>query len=217
MDARAHAAKYPLPARIIARINDIEKADDVVDIRDILKQMGRWAPSGDFYSYKIDCPWNYEHADGGLDKNCRIFGGTNIYCWAMHGYLAPTTLYSKWKGISRQKAAEILLDERGLLRKPWREKWNELIDVREAAQSRGLGSKTDMVAALHTKLATYPEYVDNEFHPSVRKKWEKVLVAIDRMWERDTTSLTDLEKLFDLSLTALVETARMVADYAEET
>lgn len=184
----------------------VETADEAVDIRDILKAMGGWAPDGPFGSLKIDCPWAGEHADGGRDKNCRIFGSTNIYCWAMHGYITPTKLYARWKGVSRQQAAETLLDERGLLKKKWRTRWQELMDERYQGWDSKLGSQAQMVAALHSKLADSSGYVDREFSKTVRIVWANCLSDLDYLWEQDP-SIERLQQWMHKSYAALIEAA----------
>jgi hypothetical protein len=205
----ADRVKYAPPPKPQKKATLVERADSMVDIRDILKEMHLWAPSGDYYSYKIYCPWHDEHADQN-DKNCRIFGGTNIYCWAMHGYITPSYLYSRWKHMPREKAAEQLLDQRGLLNKPWREKWNDLIDAREDSQHKRLGSKNDFITALHITLARHPEYVTHEFHSDVRARWQLILKALDKIWEDPSVDLEILNEVFNVSLTALTKVAKIV-------
>lgn len=202
-------AKYALPVKKYGPKSLIEKADEAVDIRDIMKQMKLWAPTGTFYSYKINCPFAYEHADGGLDKNCRLFGSTNIFCWAEHGYLTPTRLYARWKHIPQKRAAEILLDERGLLYKGWRNWWNELLILREDRISAQLGSQTDIISALHTVLENYPMYVEREFDTEVRLSWAKVLKALDLLWVHPNTNLDILQQWFNLSLKCLLVSAKI--------
>ncbi len=209
MFSQSDVTKYPLPGKRYRKMTLVDKADEIVDIRDIMSDMGLWAPSGEYYSYKIFCPWHVEHSDQ-LDKNCRIFPPTNIYCWAMHGYITPTYLYSRWKAIPREKAAEILLDERGILNRPWRERWNELIEERET--DRGLGSKEEIIAAFHTALARVPEYDTYEFHPIVRQRWAIVLEYLDRLWEKPGVGLDTLDEFFNVSLTALTRAAKMAAE-----
>lgn len=210
----ADRAKYGLPVKPNGPKSIIEIADEKVDIRDILKQMGIWAPDGDYYSYKIWCPWHEEHPDQ-LDKNCRIFGGTNIYCWAGHGYITPTYLYSRWKGMPRNKAAEELLDQRGLLHKPWYERWNDLARERDEKQQHKLGNKSDFFAALTVALASNPVYVRNEYNPVIRERWQVILKTADHIWEFSTADLDLLNEFFDAALTALLKLATMVDKHGE--
>lgn len=211
MIAEVDRVKYPLPQKKSLTATIIDKADEVVDIRDILKEMGVWVPSGTFHSYKIFCPWHFEHADQ-LDKNCRLFGSTNIYCWAMHGRINPTQLYARWKGMSRKRAAKILLEERGLLNKPWRAWWNELIVLREDRQHKNLGSQMDAVSALHLRLEHNQEYLEHEFDVSVRAAWNDVLLALDRLWELPDANFEYLAVWIDRSLTKIENAVTLCSD-----
>lgn len=207
----ADRAKYPLPAKPPKPMTLIDKADAIVDIRDIMRQMKLYAPEGTFYSYKINCPWAEEHDDSGLDKNCRLFGSTNIYCWAMHGYITPTYLYSRWKHVPREKAAETLLDERGLLNKPWRQRWNDLVDYREEKRHTRLGNKQDVVAALHAALRNDETYIEYEFSAPVRQKWAQVLKAMDSVWEFNI-GFDALNDFYGIALQALKHSATLAGE-----
>lgn len=199
----ADAARYAPPKAAERPRTLVDWANEVADIRDVLRDMGLYAPSGTFYSYKIDCPWNYEHADGGRDKNCRLFGGTNIYCWAAHGYITPSYLYSRWKGVTIQDAAKELLDQLGLLKKNWRETWNELVEVRDAKEHVGLGQQSYAIDALHAALKTDKKYLEQEFEEPVRLAWVVVLAALDSIWERPDADSDTLSEWFDRSLRKL--------------
>ena len=181
----------------------VDRADEAVDIREIMKDMDLWAPDGEFYSYKISCPWSGEHPDGGIDKNCRIYGGTNIFCFAMHGRITPTTLYARWKGVSRDDAARELLDQRGLLSKNWREKWTDLMAEKEQEQ----GSPEELVSALNKELDNDLIYKLEEFSDPVREVWKKILDDLDLMWYHADLNL--LTSWFSASLHKLREAARL--------
>lgn len=201
-------AKYALPSKVNGKLTVVERADEEVDIRDVMKQMGVWAPTGSIGSYKIYCPWHEEHADP-HDKNCRIYGTNNIYCFAMHGRITTSFLYSRWKGIPRLRAAEILLEERGLLHKSWREWWNELVILREDKYNKRLGSQTDVISSLHVLLEQHEVYVTHEFNYVVREAWQKVLEVLDKLWEYPQTDLAVLQQWYDKSLTRLLNAAHL--------
>lgn len=177
----------------------IDKADELVDIRDIYTDMGYSAPSGEYSSWKIFCPFGDEHADGGMDKNCRLYPTTNnIYCWDSHGYLTSTRLYSRWKGIPRKKAAQILLEERGLLKRyNYREHWNELVDYREAQKEQSTGSEAYAVQALQMALNTDPRYGAVEFSAPVREAWTVVLEVLDVLCSREQLTIDQIQRWLD--------------------
>ena len=209
-------AKYPLPVTPSRGTSVIDRADEAVDIREILRQMKVWAPEGDYYSYKIWCPFHDEHSDQ-LDKNCRIYPPDHLYCWAMHGYMGSSYLYARWKGMSTEQAAIDLLDERGLLQRPWRERWNELIDKREYENQTTtyLGNKNDITAALSTSLSMNSQYVRNQYHPLIRARWKIILAVLDELWKKEPT-IDDMHDFFDTSLTALSKLAKMVEEQTHE-
>jgi hypothetical protein len=198
------AARYGINnARPVRQGNTwIEKADEVVNILDILEAMGCDVPRGEYNSWKMFCPFKDEHADGGLDKNFRVYPPTNVNCFAMHGYMTPTLLYKHWKNMSRERAALILLEERGLLKnRNYRERWNELVDFREnERQTRAdLGNQADLIDALTSHLRLTPNYKLVEFHPVVREAWRVVLTALDVLWSRPEVDLDKLQVWFERS------------------
>lgn len=181
----------------------IERADAAVNIIEVYNSMGFSAPYGSYGSYKVDCPFYNEHSDGGLDKNCRIYPPTHIFCFGDHGVLKPSFLYSRWKAISVKRAAVILLEERGLLKpRNYREQWNELIEARERAREANvsLGEPSYVIDALQTALYGNLTYQKVEYAPGVREAWRIVLGALDVLWASPDTDLAKLERWYEKSL-----------------
>jgi hypothetical protein len=181
----------------------IERCDELISIIDVLEQMGCDVPRGEYSSWKMHCPFGYEHPDGGIDKNFRAYPPSNVNCFAMHGFLTPSSLYARWKGLSRERSAKILLEEAGLLKyQNYREKWNELADEREAAReaNTALGSTADLVKALQQALHRNLNYKAAEFSPGVREAWRVVLTALDVLWSRSDTDRAKLQVWFERSL-----------------
>lgn len=214
MITEADRSKYALPPKAAGKQTIVDRADEEVDIRDIMRAMGLWAPSGGFSSWKIYCPFHEEHADQ-MDKNCRVYGTNNIYCFAMHGRLTPTLLYSRWKGMSRTRAAEVLLEERGLLHKSWRSWWNELLIMREDKMNSRLGAQNDAVAALHKRLELHVVYLNHEFDAPVRAAWQTALKALDLLWEHPETTFDVLAVWADKSLTKILTSAKLCEETNE--
>lgn len=198
------AARYGLtPQTGIKGTGMIERCDEAINILDVLEQMNVDVPRGEYSSWKTHCPFGYEHADGGLDKNFRVYPPTNVNCFAMHGFLTPSSLYARWKGMGRERAAKTLLEEAGLLRyKNYREKWNELAEERDAAREANvaLGSSADLIKALQLALSRNVNYKAVEFAPEVRLAWRVVLSALDVLWSRPSTDRAKLELWFERSL-----------------
>lgn len=192
----------------------IERADEVVNIIDILEQMGCDVPRGEYNSWKMFCPFREEHPDGGLDKNFRVYPPTNVNCFAMHGHMKPTQLYSRWKNVSRERSALLLLEERGLLRpRFYRDRWNDIVNFREEQREtkQHLGSQTYLVDALTKALQTNPNYKGVEFTPAVREAWRVVLTALDVLWSREDTDGQKLKQWFDRSLTYITNASMEAA------
>lgn len=181
----------------------VERSDQAVNIIEIYREMGGQAPEGSYRSYKIHCPFNYEHGDGGLDKNCRIYPPSHIYCFASHGIMKPTYLYSRWKGIQLKQAAAELLEQRGLLKpKFYTERWQELMEQRQTLQT-SLGTTAEAVAVLQADIATNEQYKSVEFSKPVREAWTIILAALEVLWSRPQTDLNALRRWHGNSLNKL--------------
>lgn len=211
----ADLAKYAPDRTRTHKPTLIDKANEVVDIRDIYNEMqsGSLAPSGEYSSWKIWCPFGYEHADGGLDKNCRLYPPTHIYCWASHGVIRPTYLYARWKGMPQKKAAEELLKARGFLtERNFRAWWNELVDERDQKQHSRLGAQTFAIQALQQALATDSLYQQEEYSEPVRSAWVLVLAKLDLLWQKPETDAIILNQWLTRS-TARIKAAAQEASH----
>lgn len=158
----------------------IDKANEAVDIREIYNKLpGMYAPWGEYASWKVNCPFNYEHADGGMDKNCRIYGGQHLFCFAMHGIITPVYLWARLNAMPSKRAAEELLEQRGLLRNlNYWEKWEQLT----TAPQHSSGSQNYAITALRKELQTDNEYAEHEYDESVRQAWVYALSTLDQLW-----------------------------------
>lgn len=133
----------------------------------------------DTKSWKTYCPFANEHPDGGIDKNFRVFVGTNsAYCWTMHGYMTPCSIMAIFWGTSRLKAAKKLADMNGLGKRPWRELFAEL-----AAESELYIAPSGeyVIEALKMYLNTKPEYVENKYDPNTVKLVSAILNTLETL------------------------------------
>lgn len=184
----------------------VNLANEKINIVEIYNAMGHAAPQGMYGSFKIHCPFNYEHGDGGLDKNCRIYPPSHIYCFAMHGLLKPVYLYAKWKDLQYTRAAVILLEERGLLKSSnYKDRWEELLNERAKSNTNSLGDQADVIAALQTEIAQDERYMAVEFADPVREAWKLILRALDVLWSRPESDITAIYRWYDNSLKKLKE------------
>lgn len=197
----ADAAKYALPSKPAKALTLVDKANELVSIREIYTQMtGSYVPDGQMFSWKIHCPFEFEHSDGGLDKNTRIYDSNTIYCFGMHGVIRPVYLYARWKGIPTKLAAEELLKERGLLeKKGYRARWNDLMELREEKFHQRLGEQSYAIDALQKSLENDRMYVENEYAEDVRSAWVISLAKLDVLWSRPETTAASLTAWLHIS------------------
>lgn len=116
-------------------MNFIEESDKRVAIAPML---GFSAGDSNFWgSMKAHCPFGYLHADGGADKNFRIYFAANTaYCFEEALYLTPSILYSRLHDVSRLAAAKILCDKHGI-KPPTISALMKEIDAQESGEDLG--------------------------------------------------------------------------------
>lgn len=188
-------AKYALPPKPVRAETIVDRANQLIDIRDVYNnESGFFAPTGEYFSWKIYCPFAYEHADGGIDKNTRMYPPTHIYCWAQHGKITPVFLHARRNGLTQKAAAEELLHKAGLLKpKNFRERWQEILSERGDKVNVRLGSQSYAIDALQKRLALDSDYADHEFDDAVRQSWNYVLETLDAIWDNPESDLTLLQ------------------------
>lgn len=99
-------------------------------------------------SWKGWCPFGWEHSDGGLDRNWRVYPQTNTsYCFDTHGAMGPVKLVMMKREVPAKKAAYIILDKYGLSKpRYYKERWEEL--TKERAESTSLSAEYAVAALL---------------------------------------------------------------------
>lgn len=181
----------------------IVRADTEVPIAEVLAECGIIVPSEIVGSWKTRCPFAYEHADGGLDKNCRTYSSNHMFCFASHGTLRPTQIAARHRRMRRLEVAEALLNERGLLRpRTAKELW-AAADERSRETHDTLGKHADAVLALQRSLA---DVELDELDPNVQVVWHEVLRALDAVMANPDSGLDDLRTWLAESRVRLSET-----------
>lgn len=166
------------------RLNaEVERAN-TVPIQTVLQDVFHlYVPSDLFRSWKTTCPFSYEHPDGGLEKNMRIYASNTAYCFGAHGVLTPVRMLQLQVNVSAVKAARMLSDRYGLARsEPYWKRMEKLV-LEQATKRQQAGSPTYAVAALQTALGRVPGYRDREFDPVVTKAMEAELERLDEVLE----------------------------------
>lgn len=159
---------------------DIDRAN-AVPIQSVLQDLfGIFVPSGLDRSWKTYCPFYFEHPDGGVERNMRVYGSNSGYCFAMHGFLTPVRIVQLRSEVGARRAAQILSDTYGLALKkePYWVRMNQLI-LDQAVKVREAGSPTHAVAALQAALERLEGYADRQFDPDVIEALEAELEALD--------------------------------------
>lgn len=130
-------------------------------------------------SWKISCPFAFEHADGGMDKNCRVYGTGNLYCFAQHGQLTPVRIFQMKYDLSYRDAAMAVLEAYNLARpRPYWERFKDLLEAR-TGPSRGLGELQSVVDALHLATSQHPLYAERQYSPEFMAAMNHELRRLD--------------------------------------
>lgn len=141
-------------------------------------------------SWKINCPYQHEHPDGGVDKNCRFYWESDrAYCFADHGVLDFVALRAMQWGIAPMAAARRIVEahEESSARKPWWERAGQARTRLLHADQPPPMSTQHAQAALIEALRAREGYVEAQYRPDVRKALQDVLEALDPSWDFDQT------------------------------
>lgn len=123
--------------------NTIELANGRMTIGEAFRRCGHSMPEA--FGPKLDCPWAYLHADGGVGRSLRLYSDNNSsYCFACSERLDPVGVYRKTYDISVRAAAERILEETGY-RPPTPERvWEEALAYHPAPDTQALAQALDM-------------------------------------------------------------------------
>lgn len=122
----------------------------------------------DAYGWKVKCPLAWEHKDGGVDRQFRVYSDTNSgHCFAIHGLFTPVRLWRIRTGSPTLKdAARDLLRTYGVqIRQPTYQE--RFAAIREESQMSLMVSPDGMLEALQVFLGRIPEYGTRQFDPDV--------------------------------------------------
>jgi hypothetical protein len=160
---------------------EVDRANSV-PIQSVLKDLfGVYVPEGLDRSWKTHCPFYFEHPDGGLEKNLRVYGSNSAYCFAMHGFLTPVRLVQLRSETGPKRAAQILAERYGLVKKePYWVRMSQLISD-QSTKLRDSGSPTHAVAALQSALEHVEGYDRRQFDPDVTQAMEAALEGLDEV------------------------------------
>lgn len=160
---------------------EVERANSV-PIQSVLQDVfNLYVPSDLYRSWKTSCPFSYEHPDGGIEKNMRIYASNSAYCFAAHGVLTPVRMMQVHYGVSQSRAARMLADRYGLVKsEPYWKRMERLV-LEQATRMQEAGSPAHAVAALQTALGRVPGYTHKQFDPEVTTAMEAELERLDEV------------------------------------
>jgi len=167
----------------IPRANDPVVIANRIPIHRILRDLWQSdVPMGlGHRSWKTYCPLGWEHPDGGVDKGFRVYEQTNnAYCFVMHGSMTPVRLAQMCWGGKPRNVARKLMEQYGLGRRYWKERYEEILQEYESRDS-ATQSAAYLVEALHTALSNIPGYIQIQYKPGVVSEMENELLGLDSL------------------------------------
>lgn len=158
---------------------EIDQAN-TVPIQDVLKDLfGIYVPAGLDRSWKTTCPFYFEHPDGGVERNMRVYSSNSAYCFAMHGFMTPVRMVQLRSEIGSRRAAQALAERYGLAKKePYWVRMQQLV-LDQSVKVQEAGSPTHAVAALQAALGQIESYGLRQFDPDVTQAMEIELEKLD--------------------------------------
>jgi len=163
---------------------EVDRAN-AVPIQSVLRDLfGLFIPAGLERSWKTACPFAFEHPDGGVERNMRIYASNSAYCFAMHGFLTPVRIVQIRSEVGQARAAKILADRYGLAkREPYWVRMTQLVRD-HSTQIQSAGSPTHAAAALQSALSRVESYASRQFDPDVTQAMEEELEKLDDVLRR---------------------------------
>lgn len=151
-----------------------------VPIQSVLRDLfGLHVPFDLDRSWKTNCPFAFEHPDGGIDKNFRVYPSNSAYCFAMHGGLNPVRIVMIQRDLPAKKAAQHLADRYGLIgQEPYWKKMQRLVLESENERAGG-GSPQHAVEAMQSALARLEGFTARQYDEDVLAVIEDRLEKLD--------------------------------------
>lgn len=144
----------------------IQKAKTEIRIEDVLQKYYDIDVPYEAVSWKVRCPYAYEHADGGLDKQFRVYSDSNTgWCFEMHGRVDNLSLYrDQHPYLNYFDAAKSLLEDFDIdfHRKSYREVYEDIV-----SEKRVDLRYQDIVDAMKLYVSAFPQYVEHEYDGEV--------------------------------------------------
>lgn len=160
---------------------EIDRAN-AVPIQSVLSDLfGIYVPTGLDRSWKTTCAFSFEHPDGGVERNMRVYGSNSAFCFAMHGFLTPVRLIQIRSEVGAKRAAAILSERYGLVKRvPYWERMRQLV-LDKSVKVQDSGSPTHAVAALQAALGRLESYQVRQFDQDVMQAMEDELERLDEV------------------------------------
>lgn len=157
---------------------DVQKANRLVRLTDVLSQFGVYVPDSSGRSVKARCPYaDMYHLDNEAGKSMRVYADTNTgNCFMGCGTLTPVSVYASLKELSYRVAAKELLDQAGYKPKSFKELWEESLNPTEEVD------KTSYRDALmeYCYCITPLKWGSLQYESSVSETMTKLLDILDR-------------------------------------
>jgi hypothetical protein len=88
------------------------RVDTQVSVVGLLRQLGVNVPDIEYGSVKVYCPFGILHPDHGITRAMRVYPESNTaFCFSDCGHFTPTKLAAQAWDLSREDAADRLMDQ----------------------------------------------------------------------------------------------------------
>lgn len=149
----------------------IHEANSRMTMAAALQEAG--ADAYDGFTGKIFCPFGgIFHADGGREKAMRNYGD-HAYCFAGCGAFTPVSLLALSKDISREDAAEFILERTGFVEPTWQARLQAVSDYHESID---LDVMADVLREECRRLA--PDWEKRQYDPTVSAIFTRCLALL---------------------------------------
>lgn len=180
----------------------VAKANEEVRIEDLLNDhWGIFVPR-DAQSWKAYCPLGYEHRDGGLEKNFRVYSESNsCNCFALHGFMSPVMLWRTRVGGSFKDAALSLLTEYEIEFRTlsYQERFETLQEVSEEKKI----DPEPLVQALKIFLRSHPNYDVRQYDEDVLRVVNLLIGEAQELCSRSTIRKEEVELWYEAARSRL--------------
>lgn len=184
----------PAPKNLSPKQRLIERARTEIRIEDLLNDLFEIYVPYDAQSWKVRCPLAYEHEDGGLDKQFRVYSDNNQgYCFAMHGRFDTLTLWRLQHDYNTLvDAAEGLLAAYGKSTKALT--YQERIEALQAPTEFKV-DKDGVVDAFNVWLSAQPKYEANQYRQEVLHAVNSFLSGVTQICE-NAVSMMEVDEWY---------------------